>query len=1416
MRSSEEPYDLNTIQISLASPEEIRSFSYGEVTNSKSINYKTMGPEKRGIFCEVIFGPLKDYECHCGALHGIEYEGRICQSCGVEVNSSRVRRYRMGHIELASPIAHLWFFKVRPFYLSTFLGIRLKDLEQILSSTQEVILQINQKKFPAKKPYLYENAKVLSGTGHEVLYRYLQSIDLVQEYSYQKSMLFNLFIDKKPLFVERHEANKKFISSETFILELKRFKLIQSFLGNKRRPEWMMFTTLPVLPPELRPFIIMPNNLIVSSDLNLLYKKILDRNKRLRSLKQLSKEYSSAFVTSSFVYNELSMLQHSIDSLIENGRRGKALLNKKRFPLKSLAQILKGKEGRFRMNLLGKRVDLSGRTVISVGPRLKLTQCGLPILVAIHLFQSFIYKKLAGYGSKSIGKDKHFDGVVGFSINAQSNLAINRNLRLSTPIRKVLNAQSDYVFSTELLSEIEKIVYAHPVLLNRAPTLHRLNVQAFQPLLLNNKAIQLHPLVCSSFNADFDGDQMAIHVPLSLSSQIESRILMMTYNNIISPSNGSVIISPSQDVIFGIYYATTEKSEVNQIRHFSKIEDIKKSLSRKEVSLHTSIRFKIKNQWKVTTPGRLFFYFLLPHTNSGIDDPVGLEFDIFNTVLTKKKIQELLRIAHDRCTKEDFLYFLDQVMAYGFYYAHQAGISMCLNDIVIPSLKNRIVQNATDKSSSAVIEHKLCYISNEEKVSRVIGEWSHTQESITNTILRDVYQGVENQIPPIYMLIYSGARGSILQMRQLSGLRGLMVKPSGEVIEMPIASNFKEGLKVLEYFHSTHGARKGVIDTSIRTATSGYLTRRLVHASQSILVTEEDCGTTLGIPLKSDSYDGKESYSMYSSALGRTVARNIYKIENNELLYSRNSILDTLAIQVLNNNKIESILVRSPLTCQSKRGVCQACYGNNLSTGKRVLIGEPVGILASQSIGEPGTQLTMRTFHMGGVLQGNAQISAIYAKDKGRICFRHGSFVSIRDKINTYLCISRKTTLVLMGKQNDVLTQYEIPYGSIVYVEDGSYVQKDTLLSRWNPYYEPVFYSSPIPATIICPDLVKGFTYVSLSLDIKKLKKIITNYQTTGAKTFTNRPESKYVQELFPRLIFVDDQNHIKKETIFKDRKQYRISDVHYLLQDDICFVSNKDRVSLGSLLYLIPRASDAASDITGGLSKISQLFEFSIATANDFILAAKDGFFFPCPGRDKSRLRWKINQIGDRVEKTMNQIYLPSSTRLNIRSLRYLKKTDPITAGCPSFEEIRRVCGIGKYILQFKEEIQSIYRTNGVSIHDKHLELILSRMYSRLSLSESGQTFFILGEEIGREEFLQENIRALVKGLKLAKARVTCKGVTNISIESSSFLSAAAFQNTSLVLSKSAILGRTDKLLGLSENVILGRLCPIGAGSMH
>lgn len=1351
MKSHDKRRDLDFVQISVASPDEIKERSYGEVTNSRSMNYKTMKPEKNGLFCETIFGTLKDYECRCGSLKGEEYEGKTCRACGVEVTSSRVRRYRMGHINLATPVPHVWFLKIRTFYLITLLGLSLRDVESIFQAKQDVLLKVRSRTNQDGKPI------ILEGSGCEVIFNYFKRMDLTHEYFFQRKLIFKM--------LQKGETRIPFHKSQSLASLLRRYRLLEHLITLKRRPEWLMVQTVSVLPPELRPFILMQNNLVVSSDLNLLYKKIIERNQRLKSFYDL-RQKEGELTSSTFIHNELVMLQHAVDSLIDNGRRGKKLLNKRRLPLKSLAHILKGKEGRFRMNLLGKRVDLSARTVISVGPRLKLTQCGLPISIGLTLFKSIIYKKI---------------GSLNYPFN-----------RLNV---QQLGSLNGYLQSSQIMSKIDKIVYSHPVLLNRAPTLHRLNIQAFQPLLLNNKAIQFHPLVCSSFNADFDGDQMAVHLPLSLSSQIESRILMMTHNNIVNPANGNVIIMPSQDVIFGIYYASLERVNYNISTIYLSTRDVQTAVSEKKLGLHDTILYYLDNRHIKTTPGRVMLY--------SIFKKYDVSFESINHVLTKKSIHDLIYQVYHKTSREECLYFLDQLMAYGFYNAHKAGISLNLRDAVIPSLKKRIVSKANKKGSHYLTSRGYVQglMGSSDSKEQLVEVWSRAQDLITQTILQDVHNNSIDHAPPIYMLIHSGARGTILQMRQLSGLRGLMVKPSGDLIEMPIPSNFKEGLAVLEYFHSTHGARKGVIDTSIRTATSGYLTRRLVHAVQDITVTEEDCGSTRGIKVTR-----KEGQSPIQLYVGRVTARDIHN-EQGELLLKRNSLITP---DVLHNlPDIDMFVVRSPLTCQSMHGICQMCYGSMLTSHSVVSIGEAVGILASQSIGEPGTQLTMRTFHIGGVLTGTEGTSATYSSVRGRVLLKgvikletHSTSGYNRDTTPT-ISLGESSYLLVVDSNYKLIASYDIPYGSTLYCEDGDFITKGELLFKWNAYYKPVFHTSNASAITA----------------IKDFDNMLNSRAAENSHNKTIKKKSLSYKKV-PRLVLLNNAEILHRKYKYARQLEARLPSIHYLQHGDLVKVTHGQKVKLGDLLYLLPRSKKSSGDITGGLSKISQLFE-SAQLVRDNVLSTVEGLALLTPWATSyyspGKVKWRVDIVSNKsiTQKSSRTYIFTGDSRMEFRSHSYIKRGSQITQDTPYLGEVLDLHGVSVAMERLKDEITLIYNANGVNINGKHLELVLTRMFSKVEITSRGETSYMVREEVSKDDFIKENLISLSRGLIMASAKVVVRGVTYISLESTSFLSAAAFQNTSQVLTRAALYGKIDPLRGLSENVILGRLIPVGTGSI-
>lgn len=1337
MKSNEKFRDLNSLQISLLSPEDIIDNSHGEVTNSKSINYKTMNPERSGLFCEVIFGPMKEYECRCGSISGIEYTGVKCPTCSVEVNTARVRRYRLGHISLTTPIPHVWFLKIKPYYLLTLIGIRMKDMESLLLSKNELVSIIRPKSVlnrsdDSHRYKILQGKKTFSGSGCEILYNYLCNLDLSYEYLYQRYLISGTqdvsIVKKEP------SSYLSFINNQSFLNQLKRLRVLEYLLSSGKRPEWMFLKELPVLPPELRPFLIMDSNLVVSSDLNFFYKRIIERNNRLKDLLKL-KNSNYQYALSSFYYNELCMLQHAVDSLIENGRRGKAMVSRRQLPLKSITSILKGKEGRFRMNLLGKRVDLSARAVISVGPRLKLTQCGIPISIALILFKSLIYTKIPNFSS--------------YSKRVLQGLYTQLDLK-NTEVFQYLN-------SSKILCDIEKVVSYNPVLLNRAPTLHKLNIQAFQPIIINSKSVQLHPLVCSSFNADFDGDQMAIHLPISLSSQVESRMLMMTYNNILNCANGTAIISPSQDIVFGLYYLTQQSPSL-RVRKVNCFNELRCLLRMRVLSIHSRIQFPVINREFIdTTAGRVLLYQIFPENTP---------FLMANNFQTKSSIQKIIKYVYNKASYEDFLFFIDSLMALGFYYAHSSGISLSLTDCYVPSLKTSILDKAVSYQKKYLYaSSSLAAIKIDKARQSMIVEWFRAQEILTSLMLKDVHHiSSFDDSPSIHKLVHSGARGSILQMRQISGIRGLMVKPSGELIDMPIQSNFKEGLTSIEYFYSTHGARKGVIDTSIRTATSGYLTRRLVHAVQDFIITEEDCGTQRRLTLR----PYKEKI-LANDELSSHEGRNGSYIDAEGKFVNISSNKDSPL------NKVSRYNLRTPLTCESKQGICKACYGTNLNNNYLSDIGEAIGIISAQSIGEPGTQLTMRTFHMGGVSLGGHSASVIRSTSQGRVLLKNPIIISKMSHMHSSSASNCSNAHLYILDDNDhIQKDYKIPFGSLLYVQDGQYVDNNQILFKWNPYYEPIFYKGIQSSTVYLKTLHKNDTRIAcLDLISKELKILNTNYFEL----------SRDVVYAVPQHLFYTSK--------------------------DVLNVKNYQEVKYGDILYLMPRTEESRGDITGGLSRISQLFESSYGP-HSHVLSLEDSLYVIRPTIKFDELKWNVTLLSGQTDS----IIFKDLHSLRIRSSSFLKKGEQVSFSSLNVLDVLSLYGVQDAIKFLKKQILNIYKSNGVSIHDKHIELILKRMFGRIEVLDKGSTSYIASELVDMRSFIHNNVISLSKAISLATGRVSTRGVTSVSLENQSFLSSASFQNTSQVLTTSAVTSKKDYLLGLGENAILGRLTPVGSGS--
>lgn len=1351
--------NIHGLRISVLNPNDILHSSCGEVRSSKSINYKTLQPEIAGLFCERIFGPRFDYKCACGTLTGRALDGRICTSCGVLVTSSRVRRYRMGHIALAYPIVHVWFLRVPPYYISSISGLRMRDIELLISSSDDVHTQIS-------------NAS-LRLNGHLLLFNFLTAIDLVQEYFYQKRLVSDLFYKlnhcNTSTATSITQINVQLLLRSTYTSigyvdlynqALKRFKLIESFILHSIRPEWLMLKLIPVLPPELRPFMLLGNNLFISSDLNVLYKKVIDRNNRLFTFTKLNAISINKHITHiatnkhSFVFNELLLLQNAVDSLLHNGRRGKAVLNSKRMPLKSLADILRGKDGRFRMNLLGKRVDVSGRTVIAVGPRLKLNQCGLPLQLIFILYKAFLYKK----------------NIQPYSIRTEISTVSDLTNTL------FINAQ-------QCLHVVSSVIYNHPILLNRAPTLHRHNIQAFQPIAVSSKAIQLHPLVCSGFNADFDGDQMAVHLPLSLISQIEARVNMMPHCNIFNGSNGSIVMSPTQDVIFGIYYSSLLYLNANNnIPIIYNINSITQALQTNSLSIHTPIQLQINGTLEITTPGRWLLYKL---TNCSIP------YSLINKTLSKKDIALLIQSVSSLCSRVNLLYFLDQLMAFGFYYAHKAGISFCLHDVIVPPSKIQYITGT---------QHKVILASRAQKfqmssIWNPLTMWTQTQTNITNHILNDVYHAIKMSVPPLYLLIHSGARGTITQMRQLAGMRGLMVKPSGDIIAMPILSNFKEGLSTLEYFHSTHGARKGVIDTSIKTATSGYLTRRLVHATHQMLISGLDCNSSYGITIRNIFKDGKPFITLEHLSRGRHLAKDLYLPSNGLRIYPRNTLLTADILKQIAAYDIHQFVVRSPLTCNLSNGICAYCYGTSQHTNMLPFLGDAIGITAAQSIGEPGTQLTMRTFHMGGVLQGSSSSSSnsIHTPISGRICLSNSYLIHISDNEHP-ITYKEDVMLYIISHTDTAISEFIVPKGSSIYINDGDFVSKGTRLYSWNSLYTPIIYDLPYVGTIHyspITDVIKSYVITIVDNCLRPLV---------------------YAFELIPNAIHYNDYNL-------------------FVATNDIINTRISNVVHYGDLISYIPRITNTESDITGGLSLISQLFEVAAVAsganmhvcAHRTVISLYNSVAKTTPhGVSSNLVKLHANDLAYLCTCVSNDVPVSKVITLDTmdlsrisRDIRLCEAGETLVPQNNNFAAVLLTTSLGNILRRILYQLHTIYVSNGVLIHSQHIELVLAAMLSISTIVHSGMTPLIFNEDVLMRNYVQLNTTVLAHGGNCAKATVPLRGVTAMSLNNQSFLASASFQNTSRILTRAAIENDVDYLTGLHENVILGRMPPVGTGSL-
>jgi DNA-directed RNA polymerase subunit beta' len=1338
------PASFDQIRISLASPERIRSWSFGEIKKPETINYRTFKPERDGLFCARIFGPIKDYECVCGKYKRMKYRGIVCEKCGVEVTLSKVRRERMGHIELASPVAHIWFLKSLPSRIGLLLDITLRDLERVLYFEQYVVLEPGLT--PLKTYQLLTEDELLTaqdeygedsfqaGIGAEALKVMLAAIDVEKEAETLRADLIET----------TSEAKRKKI--------IKRLKLIDSFRESGARPEWMVLDVIPVIPPELRPLVPLDGGRFATSDLNDLYRRVINRNNRLKRLIELR-------APDIIVRNEKRMLQESVDALFDNGRRGRVITGANKRPLKSLSDMLKGKQGRFRANLLGKRVDYSGRSVIVVGPELKLHQCGLPKKMALELFKPFIYAKLELYGMASTVK------------------AAKRMVEKERP---------------EVWDILEEVIREHPVLLNRAPTLHRLGIQAFEPVLIEGKAIQLHPLVCTAFNADFDGDQMAVHVPLSLEAQLEARVLMMSTNNILSPANGKPILDPKQDIVLGIYYLSMEaEGETGEGMAFANIAEIQMALDTKTVSLHAKIKARFTTvdadgntvtQRMDTTPGRMLIAELLPKD-------AKIPFSLINRVLTKKDLGNIIDTVYRHCGQKETCIFADRLMKLGFTHACKAGISFGKDDMVIPEAKVRLVGEAERKVKEFEQQYMDGLITQGEKYNKVVDVWSSCTEEVAQEMMKTISKVSGTKINSVYMMAHSGARGSAAQIRQLAGMRGLMAKPNGEIIETPIKSNFKEGLTVLEYFNATHGARKGLADTALKTANSGYLTRRLVDVSSDVIITSEDCGTKNGIRVRAV-MDGAETVSpLAERILGRVAAEDIRTVTG-EMVAPRNTLIDEAMVVAIDKAGVDEVTIRSALTCDNTEGICAHCYGRDLARGTRVNIGEAVGVMAAQSIGEPGTQLTMRTFHIGGAAQRGAEQSAIEAGSDGKLIIKNSATVTNSDGVT--IVMARNCEIVVQDAQGRLKASYRIPYGAKLLSKEGAEVKRGQKLAEWDPYTQPIITERD------------GYiTYMDLTEGISMTEKVD---EATG---ISNRVVTDWRQHpkggaLKPRIVLRDkDKNVIKLPNGLEAR--------YFMSPDAILGVENGAHVKAGDILARVPRESAKTRDITGGLPRVAELFEARKPKDHAILADVSGRVEF---GKDyKGKRRILLSPLEGTEEP--REFLVPKGRHISVQEGDLVAIGDTLVDGPKAPHDILQVMGVEALAQYLINEIQDVYRLQGVKINDKHIEVIARQMMQKVRVVEPGQTEFLAEEEVDRLEFAAENQRAFDKGLKTATAVPLLMGITKASLQTRSFISAASFQETTRVLTEAAVQGKTDTLDGLKENVIVGRLIPAGTGSV-
>ena len=1350
--SKEEGFD--HIKISLASPDLMRSWSYGEVRKPETINYRTFKPERDGLFCAKIFGPIKDYECLCGKYKRLKHRGVICEKCGVEVTLSKVRRDRMGHIELASPVAHIWYLRSLPSRIGLILDMTLREIEQVLYFERFIVLDPGLT--PVEKGQLlsedaYQNLieehgnDLRVGMGAEAIMELLSEIDLEKSFNELKEEIAS---------TKSQAKNKR---------NVKRLKLVESFINSGNRPEWMILTVLPVLPPDLRPLVPLEGGRFATSDLNDLYRRVINRNNRLKRLLELK-------APEIIVRNEKRMLQESVDALLDNGRRGRAITGTNKRPLKSLADMIKGKGGRFRQNLLGKRVDYSGRSVIVVGPTLRLHQCGLPKKMALELFKPHIFGKL------------HLRGIT-TTIKAA---------------KKYVEKESEEVWDI-----LDEIIKEYPVLLNRAPTLHRLGIQAFEPTLIEGKAIQLHPLVCAAFNADFDGDQMAVHVPLSLEAQVEARVLMLSSNNILSPSNGSPIIVPSQDIVLGIYYMSREKPNAKgEGMIFSDVEEVHRAYQEKIVDLQAKVRVRIKikddssdesiTKIVETTAGRSVLAELLPRE---------IPFSYINKDLDKKAISELFDVSYRLAGLKATVVLADQIMYTGFRYSTRAGVSIGVNDMVIPTQKTKMVQNAEKEVKEIEKQYNSGLLTSGERYNKVVDIWSHTNDQVSQAMMKQLGtestkvssgKSVEHKsFNSIYMMADSGARGSAAQIRQLSGMRGLMAKPDGSIIETPITANFREGLDVMQYFISTHGARKGLADTALKTANSGYLTRRLVDVSQDLVVTEDDCGTENGILMKPLIEGGDIVEPLRERVLGRTVLRDLYTKDSKTLILEAGTLLDEQNVDVLEEYAVDEVWVRSVITCDVAHGVCAKCYGRDLAKGRLVSVGESVGVVAAQSIGEPGTQLTMRTFHIGGAASRSVAANSIEVKTKGLA--RYHDLKIVENTKGENVIVSRSGELGVYDENGREKERYKIPYGAVISIKDGEKVEMGQTTVTWDPYTTPII--TETAGIVKFEDFVEGVSTEQVTDEL------------TGISSTTIKDQSSisYDKNLKPMVKLIDDKG---------DDLNIANSNMpaHYILPSkSIVTLTDGMKIGIGDTIARTPRETSGTRDITGGLPRVADLFE-ARQPKDKAELAEKTGVV--SFGKEtKGKRRLEITYQDEDGKEAKHTQMLAKTKLLNVFEGAKVVQGEIISEGELDPHDILQYRGITELTEHIVKEVQDVYRLQGVSINDKHIEVILRQMLKKVEITSSGDTDLIVGEQMEKSTLLEKinEMRAVNPDARIPTYRPILLGITKASLVTNSFISAASFQETTRVLTDAAVNGKRDYLRGLKENVVVGRLIPCG-----